>query len=79
MTRQEKQHAQSQLGQIDQQLAAAEHQLAARQGRASEHASTVTQLQAQIDAARIELAQIGSDMQEQEALLTPLRDRLNAC
>ncbi len=79
VTRQEKQHAQSQLGQIDQQLAAAEHQLAARQGRASEHASTVTQLQAQIDAARIELAQIGSDMQEQEALLTPLRDRLNAC
>lgn len=76
VTRQQVQHAQSQLHELEQQLANADRQLAARQRRAAEHNETLAHLQQELDVAAAELAKVAAQLQEQEELLPPLRNRL---
>ncbi len=76
VTRQQLQHADGQLREIETQLANAERQLNARRQRAGEHAATLAQLQGEIDAAAGELGQVLTKLQAQEQLIPPLRNRL---
>ncbi|HVA25814.1 MAG TPA: chromosome segregation protein SMC [Chloroflexota bacterium] len=76
VTSQQFQHAQVQLRDLDQQIGNAERQLAARQRRADEHGGTLGQLQSEIDVAAAELTRVARQMEGQDQLLPPLRNRL---